>query len=59
MLHHYSQYVCANNLSESVIFRALSYQAGFLGVAIFFFLSGFGLMESESKAHRGIGQFVR
>lgn len=59
MLHHYSQYVCANNLSESVIFRALSYQAGFLGVAIFFFLSGFGLMESESKAHLGIGQFLK
>lgn len=51
MLHHYAQYICVNNISGSILYRALSAQAGFLGVAIFFFLSGFGLMESEQRSH--------
>lgn len=51
MLHHYAQYICVNNISDSIFYRALSAQAGFLGVAIFFFLSGFGLMESEQRSH--------
>lgn len=30
---------------------------GYIGVAIFFFLSGYGLMESEKKKHLSISQF--
>jgi len=59
MLHHYSQYVCANGLSDSIIYKALSSQGGYLGVAIFFFLSGYGLMESESKSHLNLTEFIK
>lgn len=59
MLHHYSQYVIANQFSGSIIYKALSAQAGFLGVAIFFFLSGYGLMQSEQKAHLNLWEFFK
>lgn len=59
MLHHYSQYVCANNVSDSLIYKLLSTQGGYLGVAIFFFLSGYGLMESEVKSHLNLLQFFK
>lgn len=59
MMHHYAQYICANHLSDSIIYRILSFQCGYLGVAIFFFLSGFGLMESEQKNHLGILEFLK
>ena len=59
MLHHYSQYVLSNGLSSSMIYKLFSTQGGFLGVAIFFFLSGFGLMESEKKEHLGLLNFIK
>lgn len=59
MMHHYSQYVCANHLSDSLIFKILSYQGGYLGVAIFFLLSGYGLMESDQKQHLQLGKFFK
>lgn len=59
MLHHYSQYVCANDISDALFFRILSSQGGFLGVAVFFFLSGYGLMESESKNHLNAMSFFK
>lgn len=59
MLHHYSQYVCANGLSDSICYKVLSSQGGFLGVAIFFFLSGYGLMESESNGHLKVLTFFK
>ena len=57
-LHHYSQYIVAHQLSDHVIYKLLSYQGGFAGVALFFFLSGFGLMESEKSHHLGIKGFL-
>lgn len=51
MVCHYSQYVCSRGFSDSIILKAFAAQGGYLGVAIFFFLSGYGLMESESKSH--------
>lgn len=45
--------------STNPAFYAMATQSGYTGVAIFFFLSGFGLMESESRAHLGVGQFFR
>lgn len=48
-MHHYSQYACANHLSDNIVYRLLSSQGGYLGVAIFFLLSGYGLMEREQK----------
>lgn len=59
MLHHYSQQVCARGLSDSLFYKAMSAQAGFIGVAVFFFLSGYGLMESEQKTHLNLLQFFK
>lgn len=59
MFHHYSQYVMASGLSDSIIYKILSTQGGFVGVAIFFFLSGFGLMESEQKSHLSLSTFFK
>ena len=58
-LHHYSQYVWTNHLSDSIIHHILCSQAGFIAVAIFFFLSGYGLMESEKKRHLAFGAFIK
>lgn len=57
-LHHYSQYVLSEGLSNSIIYFAFSTQGGDAGVALFFFLSGYGLMESETKHHLNLTQFV-
>ena len=58
-LHHYSQYVCANDLSECIIYKLFSAQGGYLAVGVFFFLSGYGLMESEKKKHLPISAFLK
>ncbi len=58
-LHHYSQYVWTNHLSDNIIYHILCSQAGFIAVAIFFFLSGYGLMESEKKRHLAFGAFIK
>lgn len=53
-LHHYSQHVVSTGISDSLLYKILSTQGGFSGVALFFFLSGYGLMESERQAHKSI-----
>ena len=58
-LHHYSLYVCAHDLSSSIFFKLLSAQGGFIGVAFFFMLSGYGLMESEKHRHLNFLPFLR
>lgn len=58
MMHHYSQYVISNGISHAVPYQLLSTQGGYLGVAIFFFLSGYGLMESEQKSHLNLKSFI-
>lgn len=58
-LHHYSQYVCANDLSECIIYKLFSTQGGYLAVGVFFFLSGYGLMESEKKKHLPTAAFLK
>lgn len=59
MLHHYSQYICSNNYSDSIFYKVFSTQGDYLGVSIFFFLSGYGLMEREQKCHLGLLQFSK
>lgn len=59
MLHHYSQYVISHGISEAIPFQLLSTQGGYFGVAIFFFLSGYGLMESEQKSHLDLYAFFK
>lgn len=49
-LHHYSQGMVVAG-SHNPIYQLFSTQGGWLGVAIFFFLSGYGLMKSDMKHH--------
>lgn len=58
-LHHYSQYVCANGLSSNIIYKLFSSQGGYLAVAVFFFLSGYGLNESEKYKHLSFFSFLK
>lgn len=58
-LCHFSGYALSTNGSNALLYKVLSYAGGYLGVAIFFFLSGYGLMESELKSHLGIRQFIQ
>lgn len=48
----------AEGLSSSLFYQLFSTQGGYAGVAMFFFLSGFGLMESETKRHLNIWEFI-
>lgn len=48
-MSHYSGYVLANDVSSSVVYKAIAAVGGYLGVAIFFFFSGYGLMKSDMK----------
>ncbi len=49
-LHHYSQGMVVAG-THNPIYQLFSTQGGWLGVAIFFFLSGYGLMKSDLKNH--------
>lgn len=49
-LHHYSQRMVVAG-THNPIYQLFSTQGGWLGVAIFFFLSGYGLMKSDMKNH--------
>lgn len=58
-LSHYSTVIVINNhWSDDSILRFMC-QGGYIGVAIFFYLSGYGLMESESKRHLSLLEFVK
>ena len=58
-MSHYSGYVLAEGVSSSVIYKAVAANGGYFGVAIFFFLSGYGLMKSDQKRHRNIQEFCK
>lgn len=47
---HYSGHAADNGVTN-IMYRLLSIFGGYTGVAIFFFLSGYGLMMSEKKHH--------
>lgn len=58
-MSHYSGYVLANDLSSNIIYKVIAATGGYLGVAIFFFLSGFGLMMSDMKHHLSPQEFIK
>ena len=51
VLHHYSQYALTNGEGYNWFLRVFSSHGGYVGVALFFFLSGYGLAKSN-QAHR-------
>ena len=59
VLHHYSQYVYQNNLPGNAVYGAFDSYGGFIAVGVFFFLSGFGLMESEKRHHLAFVPFMK
>lgn len=56
-LSHYSSVIVFNNHWSNNPLIAILAQGGYIGVAIFFFFSGYGLMESETKHHTGSKDF--
>lgn len=56
---HYSTVVVINNQWSDSSFLRLWCQGGYIGVALFFFFSGYGLMESETKKHLSVTDFFR
>ena len=57
-MHHFSQIRCIEGTGNALYF-AFSTQGGYLGVAIFFFLSGYGLMKSEQQRHLSPFSFLK
>lgn len=58
-IHHYSQYELAHGFSSSPFLKLFSYCGGYIGVAIFFFLSGYGLMKSDQKHPVEVLPFIK
>lgn len=58
VIGHYASGTLAQG-STSPIWWALASQCGYIGVAVFFFLSGFGLSESDSKHHLSWMNFIK
>ena len=53
---HYAEH--ALDYTSNIVLRLLSMTGGYTGVAIFFFLSGYGLMMSERNKHKGFIAFL-
>lgn len=60
-LGHYCGYCSVSDVHNVFIdaIRPVSPQFGYLGVALFFLLSGYGLMMSDLKAHLQFDAFLR
>lgn len=58
VIHHYSQYVLSQGISQHVLFKLFSHSGGYVSVGLFLFLSGYGLMESEQKHHLTAKDFL-
>lgn len=54
---HYSGYALVSNVSSSPIYKIIAATGGYIGVAFFFFISGYGCMMSEQKKHLTAKQF--
>lgn len=55
---HYSCYSILYGHGNA-IYRVLGATGGYIGVAIFFFLSGYGLMKSENRRHTSFFSFIK
>lgn len=55
---HYSGYAVSHG-HGNIIYSVLVATGGYTGVAIFFFLSGYGLMMSENKKHTPFFSFIK
>lgn len=58
VIHHYSQYALRTQFNNGFLYQIFAEYGGSIGVAIFFFFSGYGLMESEMKSHLSALRFL-
>lgn len=58
-LHHYSQWGLDKGFLSGPIYSVLRSVGGDLSVTLFFLLSGYGLMASETKKHLGFMEFMK
>lgn len=58
-MSHYSGYALANGVSSNIVYKLIAATGGYLGVAVFFFLSGYGLMMSDIKHHLSLLDFSK
>lgn len=56
---HYSTVIVINNHWSDSAFLRFWCQGGYIGVALFFFFSGYGLMESDKKNHLELMPFIK
>ncbi len=59
MFSHYFNIKASMGAALNPVEWLVRSQGGNIGVAIFFFLSGYGLMMSEIKTHLSFGQYLR
>lgn len=59
MIAHYCNVKAGSGETLNFIETIIRSQGGNIGVAIFFFLSGYGLMKSEQNSHLSFPQFFR
>lgn len=59
MFAHYCNVKGAMGYSLNLFEIAIRSQGGNVGVAVFFFLSGYGLMMSELRSHLSFKQFLK
>lgn len=55
---HYAGWLLANDQTSNIVYWAIASNGGYVGVSIFFFLSGYGLSESENKKHLVLREFI-
>lgn len=55
---HYASTSIVQGWSSTPIWKVIASQFGFIGVAVFFFLSGYGLSESDSKCHLSLTRYL-
>ncbi len=56
---HFSQEVHANKMTDCFLYYVHLDFLSYMAVGLFFFLSGYGLMESERKSHLSFRAFVK
>lgn len=58
-LHHFSRIMVEQRGSSNPIYILLASQGGNIGVGLFFFLSGYGLMESSKKKSLSLKEILK
>ena len=58
-MSHYCGYALVNGVSSNLFYKVIAANGGYIGVTLFFFFSGYGLMRSDMKKHLKFWQFIK